>query len=101
VVQLALHRWVDIERSFGRKPNPALVSVCTTGASSDVVNLLGSVGWDASYLVFDFPGDNLSPALRRGGDSCFDVISFLEAPPWKSCGPASPVDERLGKRLKF
>jgi hypothetical protein len=35
-------------------------------------------------LVFDFPGENLSPADRRGGDGGFDVVYFLEASPWKS-----------------
>jgi len=35
-------------------------------------------------LVFDFPGENLSPADRRGGDGGFDVVYFLEASSWKS-----------------
>jgi hypothetical protein len=48
-----------------------------------------------------FPCEKLSPALRRGGDSGFDVYHSLEAPPWKSHGSASPVEERLGERLKF
>jgi len=34
-------------------------------------------------LVFDFPGENLSLADRRGGDGGFDVVYFLEASPWK------------------
>jgi hypothetical protein len=69
-------------------------------ASLDVVNLLGGVGLDASCLVFDFPGENLSPTNRMGDDNGFNVVS-LEASPWKSCGPASPVEEQLDKRLKF
>jgi hypothetical protein len=37
-----------------------LVSVSATTTSSDVVNLIGCVGGDVSWLVFDFPGENLS-----------------------------------------
>jgi hypothetical protein len=47
-------------------------------ASSDVVNLLGGVCWDAFYFFFDFPGENLSPTHRRGDDNGFDIVSFLE-----------------------
>jgi hypothetical protein len=47
--------------------------------SSDVVNLCGGVGCEAPYLVFDFPGENLSPVDQRGGDGGFDIVYFLEA----------------------
>jgi hypothetical protein len=61
-----------------------MVSVLATMMFLNVVNLLGGVCWDASCLVFDFPGENLSSVHRRGGDSGFDVVSLLEASIWKS-----------------
>jgi hypothetical protein len=45
---------------------------------------LWGVGWEAPSLVFNFPGENLSPVDRRGDDGGFDVVYFLEASPWKS-----------------
>jgi hypothetical protein len=51
-------------------------------ASSDLVTPLGALV-EAPCLVFVFPGENLSPADRRGGDGGFNVIYFLEATPWK------------------
>jgi hypothetical protein len=60
------------------------VSGSATTASSDVVYIHGGVGCEAPCLVFDFIGENLSPADRRGGDDGFDIVYFLEASPWKS-----------------
>jgi hypothetical protein len=53
-------------------------------ASSDVMYLHRGVGCEAPCLVFDSPGENLSPANQRGDDGGFDVVYFLEASPWKS-----------------
>jgi hypothetical protein len=82
------------------KTFPTVVSVSTTPASLWVVHLLGGVGWEASCLVCVFPGENLSPVLRRSDDGGFDVVPFLEALLWKSLCPPSPVGLWLGGRLK-
>jgi hypothetical protein len=63
-VQLAPRCQVGFGRSFGQKPNLAMVSVSTTTTSSDVVNFLTDICWDASCLFFDFSGENLLRLIR-------------------------------------
>jgi hypothetical protein len=66
VVHLALRRRAGIGRGFRQKFIPVLVSGSATTTSSDVVNLLGGVGCEASCLVFDFPGEKAFLGLVSG-----------------------------------
>jgi hypothetical protein len=65
------------------------------------VNLLGGVGCEALCLVFDFPGENLSPAGQRGDGGGFDVVYFLEASSLKSSDRLQLWRNGLGSGWRF
>jgi hypothetical protein len=62
------------------------------------VYLLGGVGCEAPYLVFDFPDENLFLDDRRGGDGGFDVIYLLEV--FEIKWSTSIMEKQFGERME-